>query len=186
MGGLLAGALAPGAEPSFSTLDLAYTAPAHSSGGLAIDTSGKLGRSAVMQAGIAGYDKWNGGLMMTSLGVGGRWQITPSSQLALVVSGEFLGGSHNGPSGMEDDGVYGFAMGAGAGVQVRGRLTTRLAWQGQFKVVGLSNGDDSMRLTGSIGARYYLSNRMAVGADLVEDFFGTRVKVGVRLDLGRR
>jgi hypothetical protein len=121
----------------------------------------------------------------SSLGVGFNWALSPNLDLVSTLSAERVELEVDGDSESED--------GVGVGVGLRGRIGERFEWTvgGKYRDI-----DVTKATTFSLGGRYYISPRFAVGAEVVaneyEDDETTDtideaiVMVNFRYDFGNR
>lgn len=120
-----------------------------------------------------------------SLGVGFNWALSPNIDLVSGLSFERVKLKVDGDSASED--------GYGIGVGLRGRIGQRFEWTvgGKYRDI-----DETKLGTFSIGGRYFITPRFAMGLDLIgnnyeddetgEEFDESIAMLTFRYDFGRR
>jgi hypothetical protein len=163
-------------SPTFSFLDLAYSAAEDSTGGGSLRASAALGEKMLIQLDSNVREHMGGTVGHLSLGAGMHWPVADDIELAFTVSVDTAGGEF----GSEDEGgISGVEVGGGAGLELRARLSSRLELNAGARFESVTD-----ELVPSAGARFYFSERVAAGLRVVHDHFDTHVELGLHIDLG--
>lgn len=171
---------AAAAAPGNSYAEFSWEHPDEGDRGAAFRASFLVGRRLVLDGGIDAREHKGGGLGLLSLGLGFGLLRTESTRMVLGLSAEGLGGSY-GPDD-EPDSISGLYLGAGFNWEIAHRFNERVEVYGRLKATSI----DEISSVASIGARFYMWKHLALGADLLQDDYGTRVGVGLRFDFSRR
>jgi hypothetical protein len=177
--GVLACAPAIGAEPGSTFIDFEFQKPNHGDQAAGARVAALLGQRMFLDAAADIREHRGGGVGMGSLGVG--WNLLPSGPASMVLG--LSADAVVGDFGPEDEpgGMSGASGGAGVNWIIAYRFSERFELQSRLKLTTI----ESSPWVTTIGARFYLWQRLALAADFQKDDFGTLVGIGLRLDLSR-
>jgi len=168
-----------GVEPARSVAEFSVQDPDQGNRAGALRVSVQPGESLVLDFGLDAREHRGGDVGMASLGAGWRLQHTGVVRVVVGLSADAVGGEF-GPDD-ESGSMSGASAGAGFNVEMSYRANDRLELLGRLKGTTI----EACRGVASIGARFYVSKRLALTADWLDDDFGTRVGIGLRLDFSR-
>jgi hypothetical protein len=177
--GLAACAAARAAEPGATFTEFSFQDPSHGDLGGAFHLTVQPRSRLVLDLGLDAREHRGGGVGMASLGAGWRMELPESTRIVVGASANAIVGDF-GPDD-EPGGMSGVETGVAMNIDMARRLTQRLELVGRLTLATM----DRCRVVTGLGARFYVSKRLAVGADWLHDDFSERFGVGLRFDFSR-